>query len=158
MRCKQHTRHFHLDQPLKSAVAEHITDTGQSMKFNNICRLAKVKGYVDHLVRRLSRYSCILTTSTGIVDSCLAEPGSPCSNRSGTHPMGFEFRHSTLWTLSATYGVASSYKLCFGRGMKAEQIECRSYIRIMRMETKSVSEAFMCLNCLVRLSAKKDFI
>jgi hypothetical protein len=28
----------------------HI-DTGQSMKFNNTCRLAKVKGYVDHLVK-----------------------------------------------------------------------------------------------------------
>lgn len=43
MRCKQHTRHFHLEQPQKSAVAEHIIDTGQSMKFNNTCRLAKVK-------------------------------------------------------------------------------------------------------------------
>jgi hypothetical protein len=52
MRCKQHTRHFHLDQPLKSAVAEHITDTGKSMKFNNICRLAKIKGYVYHLVKK----------------------------------------------------------------------------------------------------------
>jgi hypothetical protein len=42
-----------LDQPLKSVVAEHINDTGQSMKFNNICRLAKVKEYVDHLVKEI---------------------------------------------------------------------------------------------------------
>jgi hypothetical protein len=51
MSFKQHTRHFHLDQPEKSAVAEHIIDTGQSMKFNNIYRLAKVNGYVDHLMK-----------------------------------------------------------------------------------------------------------
>ena len=51
MSCKQHTGHFHLDQPVKSAVAEHIIDTGQSMKFNNICRLARVNGYMDHLVK-----------------------------------------------------------------------------------------------------------
>lgn len=51
MRYKQYMRHFHLDQPEKTAVAEHITDTGHSMKFNNICRLIKVQGYMDHLVK-----------------------------------------------------------------------------------------------------------
>jgi hypothetical protein len=48
MRCKQHTRHFQLHQPQKSAIAEHTIHTGQ---FNNTCRLAKVKGYVDHLMK-----------------------------------------------------------------------------------------------------------
>jgi hypothetical protein len=59
---------------------------------------------------------------------------------------------------STTYWVASSYKLCVGRGIQAGQIECKSYLKIIRMETKSVSEASMCLNCLVGLSAKKDCI
>ena len=45
MSFKQQTRHFHLDKPEKWAVAE------QSMKFNNICRLAKVNGYMDDLVK-----------------------------------------------------------------------------------------------------------
>ena len=70
--------------------------------------------------------------------------------------MRFEVRHSTHRTLSTTYWVASSYELCSGMGIYAGQIECRSYLRIMRMET--ISEAFMCLNCLVWLSAEKDFI
>ena len=48
---KEHIRHFHLGQLERSVVAEHIMDTGHSMKFSNIHRLAKVKGYIYTVVK-----------------------------------------------------------------------------------------------------------
>jgi hypothetical protein len=38
-------------QSEKSAVAEHILDTGHTMEFNNIHILAKVDGHMDSLVK-----------------------------------------------------------------------------------------------------------
>jgi hypothetical protein len=51
IRCKEHMRHFRLDQPEKSAAAELIIHTGHSMKFNNINRLARVNSYKDSMVK-----------------------------------------------------------------------------------------------------------
>jgi hypothetical protein len=51
IRCKEHMRHFRLDQPEKSAAAEHIIHTGHSMKFNNSIRLARVNSYKDSMVK-----------------------------------------------------------------------------------------------------------
>jgi hypothetical protein len=50
-RFKEHIRHFHLGQQERSVVAEHIMDTGHNMKFDNIHRLAKVKGYMYRVVK-----------------------------------------------------------------------------------------------------------
>jgi hypothetical protein len=40
-------------QPERSAVAKHITDTAHGMKFSNIHRLAREKGYMDSVVKEV---------------------------------------------------------------------------------------------------------
>jgi hypothetical protein len=45
-RCKEHMRHIWLDQPEKSAVAEHSINTGHQIDFNN-----RASGYMDRLVK-----------------------------------------------------------------------------------------------------------
>jgi hypothetical protein len=51
IRCEEHVRHLCLGQPERSAVAEHVLDTGHTMEFNNTHRLVKTKGYIDRLVK-----------------------------------------------------------------------------------------------------------
>jgi len=47
-------------------------------------------------LRRLLRYKYIPLTSTEMADSCLAEPGRPCCNRSGILPVRIEIIHSNI--------------------------------------------------------------
>jgi hypothetical protein len=49
--CKEHMRHIHLDQPEKSAVAEHSINTGHQIDFNNTSVLDRASGYMDCLVK-----------------------------------------------------------------------------------------------------------
>jgi hypothetical protein len=49
-RCKEHMRHIRLDQPEKSAVAEHSINAGHQIDFN-ILVLDRASGYTDRLVR-----------------------------------------------------------------------------------------------------------
>jgi predicted chitinase len=44
-------KHFCLDQPERSAVAEHIIHIGHSMKFSHIQRMVRVNGYTDSMVK-----------------------------------------------------------------------------------------------------------
>jgi hypothetical protein len=46
-RCKEHMRHICLDQPEKSAVAEHSMNTGNQIDFINITILDRTSGYMD---------------------------------------------------------------------------------------------------------------
>jgi hypothetical protein len=48
---KEHMRHFCLGQLERSAVAEHVMHTRHSMEFSSIHRLARVKGYMDGIVK-----------------------------------------------------------------------------------------------------------
>jgi hypothetical protein len=50
-RCKEHMRHIRLDQPEKSAVAEHSVNTGHQIDFSNITILDRISGYVDRLMK-----------------------------------------------------------------------------------------------------------
>jgi hypothetical protein len=44
-------RHLRLGQPDKSAVAQHALETGHRVEFNNTCRLARTKGYMDRIIK-----------------------------------------------------------------------------------------------------------
>jgi hypothetical protein len=44
-------RHVRLDQPEKSAVAEHSINTGHQIDCNNVSVLDRASGYMDHLVK-----------------------------------------------------------------------------------------------------------
>jgi hypothetical protein len=46
-KCKEHTRHLCLNQPEKSAVAEHSTELGHQIKFKDTEVLTKTAGYTD---------------------------------------------------------------------------------------------------------------
>jgi hypothetical protein len=50
-RCKEHMRHIRLDQPEKSAVAEHSINTGHQIDFNSVSVLDTASGYMDRLVK-----------------------------------------------------------------------------------------------------------
>jgi hypothetical protein len=50
-RCKEHMRHIHLEQPEKSAVAEHSVNTRHRIDFNSTSVLDKAAGYMDRLVK-----------------------------------------------------------------------------------------------------------
>jgi hypothetical protein len=50
-RCKEHMRHIRLDQPQKSAVAEHSINAGHKIDFNNVSVLDRASGYMDRLVK-----------------------------------------------------------------------------------------------------------
>jgi hypothetical protein len=50
-RCKEHMRHIRLDQPEKSAVAEHSVNTGHQIDFSNITILDRTSGYMDRVVK-----------------------------------------------------------------------------------------------------------
>jgi hypothetical protein len=50
-RRKEHIRHLRLGQPDKSAVAHHALETGHEIDFNNTCRLATTKGYMDRIIK-----------------------------------------------------------------------------------------------------------
>jgi hypothetical protein len=79
-------------------MAEHIMGTGHSMKFHNTYRPAKAKFVWTAQWRRRLKDHCTSTTLTETVNSCLAEPGGPCWNESGTHPMRIKTISSSLWT------------------------------------------------------------
>jgi hypothetical protein len=49
-RCKEHMGHIQLDQPEKSAVAEHSINTGHQIDFNNFSVLGRASGYMACLV------------------------------------------------------------------------------------------------------------
>jgi hypothetical protein len=49
-RCKEHTGHIRLDQPEKSAIAEHSISTGHQIDFN-VSVLDRASGYMDRLVK-----------------------------------------------------------------------------------------------------------
>jgi hypothetical protein len=49
-RCKECIRHIRLDQPEKSAVAEHSINTRHKIDFN-VSVLDRASGYMDHLVK-----------------------------------------------------------------------------------------------------------
>jgi hypothetical protein len=44
-------RHIRLDQPEKSAVAEHSINAGHQIDFNNVSVLDRASGYMDRLVK-----------------------------------------------------------------------------------------------------------
>jgi len=44
-------RHIRLDQPEKSAVAEHSVNTGHQIDFSNITILDRTSGYMDRVVK-----------------------------------------------------------------------------------------------------------
>jgi hypothetical protein len=44
-------RHIGLDQPEKSAVAEHSINAGHKIDFNNVSVLDRASGYMDRLVK-----------------------------------------------------------------------------------------------------------
>jgi hypothetical protein len=48
-RHKEHMQHLRLGQPNKSAVPQHALETGHRVEFNNTCRLARTKRYMDHI-------------------------------------------------------------------------------------------------------------
>jgi hypothetical protein len=50
-RCKQHMRHIRLEQPEKSAVAEHSINTSHRIDFSSTPVLEKTAGYMDRLVK-----------------------------------------------------------------------------------------------------------
>jgi predicted GIY-YIG superfamily endonuclease len=50
-RRKEHMQHLRLGQPDKSAVAQQALETGHKVKFNNTCRLARRKEYMDHIIK-----------------------------------------------------------------------------------------------------------
>jgi hypothetical protein len=50
-RCKEHMRHRRLDQPEKSAVAEHSFNTGHQIDFNSTSVLERASEYMDRLVK-----------------------------------------------------------------------------------------------------------
>jgi hypothetical protein len=50
-RRKEHMRHLRLGQPDKSAIAQHALETGHRVEFNNTCRLARTKGYMDRIIK-----------------------------------------------------------------------------------------------------------
>jgi hypothetical protein len=50
-RCKEHMRHLRLEQPEKSAVAEHSINTGHRIDFSSTSVLDKAAGYMDRLVK-----------------------------------------------------------------------------------------------------------
>jgi hypothetical protein len=50
-RRKEHIRQLRLGQPDKSAVAQHALETGHKIEFNNTCRLARTKGYMDRIIK-----------------------------------------------------------------------------------------------------------
>jgi hypothetical protein len=55
-KCKEHIRHIHLNQPEKSAVAEHSVNTGHQIDFSNITILDRTSGYMDPVIKeRLNR-------------------------------------------------------------------------------------------------------
>jgi hypothetical protein len=53
-RCKEHVRHIRLEQPEKSAVAEHSINSGHRIAFSSTSVLDKAAGYVDRLVKGAS--------------------------------------------------------------------------------------------------------
>jgi len=54
IRLKEHAKRVQFGQPKKSHIAEHNIDTDHSMKFNHTCRLDKVAGYVDLMVKEVT--------------------------------------------------------------------------------------------------------
>jgi hypothetical protein len=50
-RCKEHLRHIHLEQPKKSAMAEHCMNSGHHIDFNSSSVLDKAAGSMDCLVK-----------------------------------------------------------------------------------------------------------
>jgi hypothetical protein len=50
-RCKEHMRHTRLDQPEKSAVAEHSINSGHQIDFNSVSVLDRTSEYMDRLVK-----------------------------------------------------------------------------------------------------------
>jgi hypothetical protein len=48
-------RHIRLDQPEKSAVAEHSINTGHQIDFRNISVLNRASGYMDRLVKEATQ-------------------------------------------------------------------------------------------------------
>jgi hypothetical protein len=51
VRLKEHQRHICLEQPDKSAVAEHSVDFGHHIRFHNTSVLATKTQYMDRIVR-----------------------------------------------------------------------------------------------------------
>jgi hypothetical protein len=48
---KEHIRHIRLDQPEKSAVAEHSINAVHKIDFNNVSVLERASGFMDRLVK-----------------------------------------------------------------------------------------------------------
>jgi hypothetical protein len=46
-------RHLRLGQPDKSAGAQHALETRHRVEFNNTCRLARTKGYMDRIIKEV---------------------------------------------------------------------------------------------------------
>jgi hypothetical protein len=54
-------RHIRLDQPKKSAVAEHSINAGHQIDFNNVSVLDRASGYMDRLVKEAITWGEIWT-------------------------------------------------------------------------------------------------
>jgi hypothetical protein len=85
------------------------------MEFNNIHRLAKVKGYMDSLVKGAIETQ-LHPTSTETVDLCSVIPSYNYSSSTITQPITIEAKRSNLQTLPTNcHWLASNYEL--GRGV-----------------------------------------
>jgi hypothetical protein len=122
-RCKEHMRHIWLDQPEKSAVAEHSINTGHQIDFNNISLLDRASGYMDHLVKeaiqiRLNYRN--LNRDSGFTLSQAWNPVTKLLFKHGTDPgkAAIEFAHqsqlvkdlSRKWT-----GPGINWTKCFSQ-------------------------------------------
>jgi hypothetical protein len=52
-------------------------ETGHRVEFNNTCRLARTKGYMDRIIKEATEIKSHWTTSTGMAVTYSAEPGNP---------------------------------------------------------------------------------
>jgi hypothetical protein len=75
-RCKEHMRHIWLDQPEKSAVAEHSVNTRHQIDFSNITILDRTSGYMDRVVKKDIHIRSNRKNFNRDMASILAKPGS----------------------------------------------------------------------------------
>jgi hypothetical protein len=75
-RCKEHRGDICLDQPDKSAVAEHSINAGHCISFSNTIILDRTSSYMDHLVKEAIgiRLNKNFNRDGGLMLSCAWHP------------------------------------------------------------------------------------
>jgi hypothetical protein len=88
-------RHLRLGQPDKSAVAQHTLETGHRVEFNNTCRLARTKGYMDRIIKEaieIKLHPDNINRDGGYI---LSKAWQPAIRRIGTSQRGVRARQLT---------------------------------------------------------------